>query len=109
MIETYYKSVTVQRLTETINAFGAVTKTWNTIGTVQGLINKVGPKEYGLIANQYQVVNPYNFYTTIGANVKLGDKVVKDGVKYRVATHEKNTVERNHHLKFILERLDADV
>ena len=108
MIEDYYKAIQVYRLNEAVNAFGAVSKTWTLLGTVQGLINAVGPKEQEVIASQYQVDNAYNFYCEL-SDVRQGDKLRLDGIYYRVITNPKNTVHRDHHLKFILERLDADV
>ena len=135
MIEDYYKTIKVYRLIETINTFGAVVKTWTLRDEVQGLINMSGPEKQGLIANQFQVLNPYNLYcaldgglgwsetqlTWLEANIPWemwpdDDKVVMQGDKleyndtfYRVVSNAKNTVGRDHHLKFILERLDADV
>jgi len=135
MIEDYYKTLIVYRLNETVNAFGAVIKTWVLRDEIQGLVNMVGPKQQNAIANQYQVLNPYNLYCALDGGlgwstsqiewleanipwemwddndkvVKQGDRVEFDGEVFRVVSNAKNTVQRNHHLKFILERLDADV
>ena len=135
MIEDYYQTITVYRLNETVNAFGAVTKTWTLRDEIQGLINTIGPEKQQVIASQYQVNNAYHLYCALDGGlgwsetqltwlevdipwdmwpdndkvVAQGDKLVFNGETYRVVTNAKNTVNRNHHLKFILERLDADV
>jgi hypothetical protein len=135
MIEDYYKTIIVYRLVETTNAFGATVKNWVLKDEIQGLINMSGPEKQSVIADQYQVLNPYNLYCALDGGlgwttsqltwleadipwemwndddkvVKQGDKVEFNGEVFRVVSNAKNTVQRNHHLKFILERLDADV
>ena len=135
MINDYYSTLTVYRLVETVNAYGAVVKTWTLRDEIQGLVNMVGPEKQASIANQYQVVNAYNLYCDLDGGlgwsqtqlewleadipwemwddndkvVRQGDKIGFGGELFRVVSNSKNTVGRNHHLKFILEKLDADV
>ena len=135
MIEDYYKTLTIYRLTEAVNAYGAIVKTWVLRDEIQGLINMVGPEKQASIANQYQVLNAYNLYCALDGGlgwsetqltwleadipwamwpdndkvVMQGDKIEYNDEVFRVVSNAKNTVGRDHHLKFILERLDADV
>ena len=135
VITDYYKTLTVYRLVETVNDYGAVVKTWTLRDEIQGLVNMVGPEKQARIASQYQVLNAYNLYCALDGGLGWSqtqlewleadipwemwpdsDKVVKQGDKlefadeyFRVVSNAKNTVGRDHHLKFILEKLDSDV
>jgi hypothetical protein len=135
MIQDYYTDIEVFRLNESTNSFGGVVKTWVFRNVIQGLINNTGPEKQSYIANQYQVSEPYNFYCNLDGGlgwtnsqiawidagipwegwgddekvVMQGDRLRWNGQVYRVVSNSKNTVNRDHHLKFILERLDSDV
>lgn len=134
MIQDYYSTVSVYRLEQTLDAYGGVVNSYVFRDDVKALINRHLNKRT-IIADKYQIRDEYNLYCDINgglvwstaqveltnANVpwegwpdsekviKQGDKVVQDGVEYMVMTNAKNTVKRDHHLKFILERIGADV
>jgi len=108
MIKDYYTTLGVYDLTETKGDFGEVIETYSLIGNVEGLINDPGPEKQSIIAAKYQVLNGYNLYTEINNLVKQHTYIKKGDVYYRVITNAKDTVQRGHHLKFILERLDTD-
>ena len=108
MIKDYYTPLEVYDLTETKGDFGEIVQTYALVGVVDGLINDPGPEKQSIIAAKYQVKNVYNLYTEINNLVKQHTYIKKNGVYYRVITNAKDTVQRGHHLKFILERLDTD-
>lgn len=108
MITDYYYTVVIQRRTPTTNSFGDTTYSWATHLTTTGLISDNSPQEEQILQNQYQIRNAYNFYTDTGQDITQNDRVLYDSKAYRIVTAPKNTVSRNHHFKFILEKLDTD-
>lgn len=134
MISDYYKTLSVYRLSETKDQYGGVVRTYNFRDDIKGLINRHLNKRT-IIADKYQIRDEYNLYCDITGGIEWseaqiefinanipwegwpdeekviiqGDRIVQDGIVYQVMTNPKNTVHRNHHLKFILERIDADV
>lgn len=110
MIQDYYRSLTVQRKTVTPNGFGGQSETWSNHLTIQGLINQASSAEI-LAAAQHQNVIDSKMYTDVGQDIKVDDRIidsVESNLVYRIVSVPKDTVNRGHHWKTMLKRVDTD-
>lgn len=110
MINDYYRTLTVQRKTSTPNGFGGQSETWSNHLTIQGLINQASSQEI-LAAAQHQNQIDSKLYTDVDQDIKVDDRIVDsiDGNKtYRIVSVPKDTVNRGHHWKIMLKRVDTD-
>ena len=107
MLNDYYYILTLQKKAQTINDFGGTVETWSDDSTFQGLINQATSKDLRL-ADQWQIKATHKLYCDISVNINSGDRVKRGTVIYRVSSEPKNTVDRDHHYKIFLERIDTD-
>lgn len=109
-IEDYYRPLTVERSTLTPNGFGGFTDVWAVNGTIQGLINQASSQEI-LAAAQHQNVIDSKLFCDVGLDIKVDDRV-RDSIEgqevYRIVSVPKDTVNRGHHWKIMLQRVDTD-
>ena len=109
-IQDYYRTLTTQRKTLVNNGFGGQEETWADNITIQGLINQASSNEI-LAAAQHQNIIDSKLFTDVDQDIKVDDRVRDsiDGNKiYRIVSVPKDTVNRGHHWKILLRRVDTD-
>lgn len=110
MIEDYYRTLIVQRKTTVSNGFGGQAETWADYIEIQGLINQASSDEI-LAAAQHQNQIDSKLYTAVGQDIKVDDRIVdsiEGNLVYRIVSVPKDTVNRKHHWKIMLKRVDTD-
>lgn len=107
-IQDYYTDLVVQSATRTANGMGGFTETWSDVLQIQGAINQNSGSEL-LLAAQLNVKSSHKLYTNVGLDITAKDRIKDDdGNLYRIVAPPKNTLQRNHHYKFLLEFLGVD-
>lgn len=74
---------------------------------IQGVINQASFND-SMQAMQLQVDISHKLYTAITSDIKSQDQIRNNTTIYRVVGKPKNTVNRNHHLKVMLQELGVD-
>lgn len=117
-IQDYYRELTFQRNDYTGNGTGGQIDNWvDVTGDFEGLINQASSKEI-LAAQQRQEEIDSKLFTDIDIlpvyNVD-GERIpyrvidsIEDNKVYRIVSAPKNTVDRQHHWKWLLRRVDSD-
>jgi len=109
-IQRWYKPVVIQRATHTTNSAGRTNNDgWSEHLVTTGLLAEPSQSRNAYIAQKYQVLQPYFFYTDIGQDIKQGDRVVYDAKNYRIVSNPRDTIRRGHHFVFVCEALDGEV
>lgn len=109
-IQDYYRTLTVQRKTTLPNGIGGQIETWDDHITIQGLINQASSSEI-LAAAQNQNIIDSKLFTDVGQDIKVDDRIIdsiEGNLVYRIVSVPKDTVNRKHHWKILLKRLDTD-
>jgi hypothetical protein len=104
VIEDFYLSLTLRKPTQSVNSFGQPVKTYTT-STFEGVINKAN-STYDLIAGKRTVKVTHNLYCPVNVNITFGDIVVQNSLNYRVVDTPLNTMNKDHHYKISLERIE---
>jgi signal recognition particle GTPase len=106
-IENYYTDITILHNTKMSNGMGGFKDTWSELETIRGIINadndKTSLKDI-LIANQVGVVATHALYSDISENLTSNNRIKDSNNRiYRIIGIYKNTINRNHHAKTLLE------
>ena len=101
-ISDYYSTLKKQGTTETLDGTGGVILSY--VETeFQGLINQADSKTLEL-ANKLNVICTHKLYCAVIEDLDYLDMIEdSEGNKYKITSKPKNTVDRNHHFKIMLE------
>lgn len=106
-LEDYFEDLDLQRKSSVDNGIGGEIETWATIGTIRGCINASGSSEIRL-AGMLQVTTTHKLLCEPAADIQSSDRIHKNGLYYRVVSDPKNTLNRGHHLKVLLQEVGID-
>ena|GEM_PF-1763252 len=106
-IEDYYVPMIIKRVTTTDNGMGGYSEVWNNHLDILGLINQADSKEVAL-ASQMDIKATHKLYTDAGQDITNKDRVLYKNEIYRITSLPKDTVNRGHHYKIMLEYIGSD-
>lgn len=107
-IEHYYETIKRSSYTVTPDGRGGSTYVKGTPTEFEGLINDATSQEI-LMAQQMGISVTAKLFTAT-TNEISSDEIIQDTNDnyYRVVSKAKNTVHRNHHLKYMLQQVSLD-
>lgn len=107
-ISDFYTTLTLESYSTTPNGMGGFSKTWSTKSTIQGLINNANSNEIN-IADQFNIKASHKLYTHTSYDISNIDRI-KDasGLIYEIVSINKNTCNKNHHYKILLDYYGVD-
>lgn len=103
-ISDYYKTLVKLDTSEAEDGIGGVVITY-TETEFQGVINQASSDEIEL-GNKLNIDVSSKLYCSVNESITYGDMIKEGSDTYRVASRAKNTMNRNHHYKFLLEKVD---
>lgn len=106
-ITDYYTTTEKLTKTESANGRGGYTYAWATSLTFDALINQASSREVEM-ALKMGIEADYKMFYSVAVSLCREDRIKQSGVIYRVVSEPKNTVNRNHHHKVYLKRMDTD-
>lgn len=106
-IDCYYKSITKFENTKIPDGRGGFKYKWVTLNKFQGLINQSSSKEIEM-AKKMGLDSDYKLYCAIDVDLHIDDLLLQNDEYYRVLSKGKNTVGRNHHMKYFLKNISLD-
>lgn len=103
----YTSGHAIQRFTNTVNAFGGYSQAWTTISTIDALINQASTSEIQK-AEKLGYVATHKMYCSVDTVVNIDNRILSDGIVYRITSIPKNTVGRDNHYKIMLAQHNED-
>ncbi len=106
-IECYYRPITKVENTSIPDGRGGLKYKWVTLSKFKGVINQSNSREIEM-ANKMGLDSDFKLYCPIDIDLHIDDLLMQDDEYYRIVSKAKNTVYRNHHLKFFLKNISLD-
>lgn len=105
-IEDYYTDLTLQKVTSTVDAKGGSIYETSDIAFRGNITYASSRDQY--VADKKGIFVTHTLYCPVDVDIQKQDRVIdQDGGVFEVKGSPQNTVQRNHHFKLMMEKLDV--
>lgn len=102
----YTQSINILSSSTSTNPFSMSAGTWSVSDTFYGAVNLLsGRQRY--IADQPEILADYKVYCDASVSLTGNTRLRWSGTDYEVVEEPKNTLQRSHHQRILMRKVDA--